>query len=790
MRKAFLGIICAICVVCHLRAEVYDHTFRFSESDFSISPSAGDSLVIVSLASPAVYNGETQPGIPFLPRSLAIPQGYSVHDYSVSFKKRLIRSGVDLRNAARPIPTNAPAEEMWAFPGGYAPKVYPDTNCVNSTSYQIGGVTVAGFIVSPFIFDAAERNLYFIDSLTVSIDLDASTMRKAPAMIRPNQLEMLDAVVENREILGQIPVLTAESDDVEYIDYIIITSNALKSSFQPLADWKCKKGVRTKIVTVEEIDQNYTESTQQMRIKACIKDYWTNNYTQYVLLGGDVEIVPAQYCYCEAGSGINERKDNIPADVYYSALEDLDWDTNKDGKFGEISVDKFNYVPYISVTRAPARNATDVNTFVTRTIDYEQNPQFTRDFLQSGTTLDFVHGPTAESLGDMLFNAVINQKVYLGANKLYDTYTYNGEKFIGRLFKTELQKGYQFAEVISHGQPKGWTFDDNVLWFNAQSASEFENSGHTLLTTIACETNAFDQNEKYRADPCLSEGFFRNPKSGIIGYLGSSREGWHINTLDLSMAYEVDFYKRLLYNDGSIRPLEKNFGLLVNLMKHSLMSLTEIDPYSTDPNRNKFVEEYRWLHLSINALGDPETPIYNTVPRENLSASISQSPLGNLQVNTGIDDARVCVSSSDGGDFYEIQTGKDLIFKTGAGEFDVWVTKQNYRPKHFKYTGSDPVVVPPGTIVTLPSQITSVSPSPASTQTTVGFICYNLNPSIQIVFTNINGSPAYTYNVNRPITSNLNEVTLDISHFQNGTYIVSLIENGKTIPSTTRFIKQ
>ncbi len=117
MRKVTLGIICAICVVCHLRAEVYDHTFRFSESDFSISPSAGDSLVIVSLASPAVYSGEPQPGIPFLPRSLAIPQGYSVHDYSVSFKKRLIRSGIDLKNAARPIPTNAPAEEMWAFPG-------------------------------------------------------------------------------------------------------------------------------------------------------------------------------------------------------------------------------------------------------------------------------------------------------------------------------------------------------------------------------------------------------------------------------------------------------------------------------------------------------------------------------------------------------------------------------------------------------------------------------------------------------------------------------------------------
>jgi len=169
-----------------------------------------------------------------------------------------------------------------------------------------------------------------------------------------------------------------------------------------------------------------------------------------------------------------------------------------------------------------------------------------------------------------------------------------------------------------------------------------------------------------------------------------------------------------------------------------------------------------------------------------------QSLLGNLQVDTGIDDARVCVSSYDGGDYYEIQTGKDLTFKTGAGEFDVWITKQNYKPKHFEYTGSDTVVVPPGTIVTLPSQINSVSPNPASTQTTVEFICWNFhsNPSIQISFTNINGSHTYTFNVPGPITKSINEATFDISHFQNGTYIVNLIENGITISSTTRLIKQ
>ena len=797
MKKLLFGLICAICAICHLNAEVYDHTFRFSESDFSITPSNGDSLVIVSLASPAVYSGESQPGIPLVARSLAIPQGFSVHDYSVSFKKRLIRSGIDLKKAARPIPTNAPAEDMWTHPGGYAPKTYPDSNCIRSLSYQIGGVTVAGFIVTPFIFDAIERNLYFIDSLTVSIDLDASAMLKAPAQIRTAQLEMLEAVVDNRDVLGQIPVMTAENDDVEYIDYIIITSNSLKNSFQPLADWKRKKGVRTKIITVEEINASYSEESLKLRIKACIKDHWANNFTQYVLLGGDVDIIPTQHCYIEKSNLYEEiGTHEIPTDLYYSALEDLDWDAAAGGKYGYQSYFQFSFsaVPQIHVTRASVRCTNHVNDFVNRIIEYEQTPRYTRWIFQSGTNLrPDVDG---EELADMFFNNVINYKIRLGANKLFDTYSYSGEPLTQQSVKTELQKGYQYVQFFSHGVSDGWCYDDGRYIFKCSDAAALENSGHSLITTISCYTNAFDH-DMYATDPCLSETLFRNPKSGIIGFLGSSRVGWYNNSTDFSTAYEIEFHKRLQYNDATTKPVNKNFGSILTFTKLTLLPLTSrIYPVTTkeQEEHNKNLSTYRWLHLSLNQLGDPETPIFNEFPMEFTSASISQTMAGDLKINTGVNDARVCVSSSDGGDYYEIQTGKDLTFTTGAGEFDVWITKQNYKPKHFSYTGRNaPVLNPPDSVITLPTQISSISPNPATNYVTIKYISeqYEQNPSIQFLFTNINGIPAYSFNVPGPFSSSVNEVTFDISHFEKGTYIVNLIENGKTYVSHfSRLIKQ
>ena len=41
------------------------------------------------------------------------------------------------------------------------------------------------------------------------------------------------------------------------VDYLIITSNSLKSSLEPLSLWKSQKGSKSHIVTIEEINKTF-----------------------------------------------------------------------------------------------------------------------------------------------------------------------------------------------------------------------------------------------------------------------------------------------------------------------------------------------------------------------------------------------------------------------------------------------------------------------------------------------------------------------------------------------------
>lgn len=760
-RHIFIAIV-AMCVFSFVKANVITHTFNFSESDFEIFASDTDSLIISSIKDAATYPDPSQPGIPILGRNLALSANETVTDVTYTFNKRLIRSDVDLKNAPIAIPMGMTVDDVVTPPGGYATNVYPITNCTLSKCYRIGGVNVASLLVTPFVFDSQNRNLYFIDSLQVELETNVSMARNIIPSTNSSQLELLQASVENTEFLDNIEIAFPIINN-SYCEYLIITKNNFKNAFQPLADWKRKKGVPSKIITVEDIEQTYTSDKTHKRIKECIKEMCENNGTLFVLLGGDVETIPTFYCCVEGARAGNP--DFIPADIYYSSLEDLDWDSDGDGKSATIR-DNVSIVPNIYVTRASVTTVEEVNIFVDRIIDYEKSPNFTNLFLQAGGNLNGYL--TGEALANKIYNDVISGSIRLESVKYFDTYTSSGLPFTMQGFSDELAKGYQFAEVISHGGSDNYSYrygyDGTLHFYNLQLATSQNNIGHTLITTTSCHTNSFDQEEVYYPNPCLSEALMRNPNSGIIGYLGSSREGWYngnINpTIELSLSYEKDFYERLLNTDTQF-PRVKHFGALVNFIKHTHL------PYIDS------IPQYRWLHFSINALGDPETPIFNTYPLTNYSAT-AESNGGTLTVDAGVDGAKVCISSADNGTFYEVTDERISSHQPGYGLYDIWITKQNYIPKHFQVqVGINAPLLP------TEATILSVSPNPATSYVTIQYQCMLINSSLKIMLTNTTGLGIHEFELD-PMQ---NEITLDISNLLSGVYVINLVENGTALPS-------
>lgn len=773
MKHKFIFLLLFVLGCVSVQVNAISYSLQFKEGDFTLTTLRSDSIMISSKSQTVVYSEPTKPCIPFLCKSFALNGNEKVAGYDVIFSKRVIKEGVDLKNSPEEITTDQkPTPEITKY-NGYETKIYPDSNCVLLQCKRMNNFNMVSFLVSPFVFDADENKLYFIDSMQINIETEFDGRRYALSPNRRNEIDALKATVENGDFFDDV-VVAQPTDLSDVCEYVIITTEGFKEAFEPLAEWKRKKGVTSRITTVEEIESKYTGKSLPIKIKTYLKELAENNFLRFVLLGGDVEYVPSQPCYfcVEIPGGM--IMDGCPADVYYACLQDIDWDTNNDGRVGDNFFDKMDLTPSLYIARAPVWTVKQAEIFVNRIIDYETNPSFVKSMLQAGMKIsDILNGDT---YADFIISEIVDGSLYLASEKFCDNYTYNGLPFTPQNLANEFGKAYQFVEFVSHGKPTFITDiegDLKVPKFNVKNAENIKNTGHTLITTMACHTNYFDMEERrYSANPCLSEAFIRNPNSGIIGYLGSSREGWIINstpTASLSIAYEIEFYKRLLNDD--MLPTDKHFGALVDFVKHSFLPLLK--------SQNK----YHWLHYSVNALGDPEMPIFNTYPKSFNSSSAKFDVFGQLNVDTGVENARVCVSSNDGGDYYEVGGGEKLQFSPGIGSYDVWITKQNYKPKHFvvtKFRNPNPPIE-----IESKTSLESISPNPGSTSVTVTYETTLFGANLNLVFTNISNQHEYSFN----ITGNDREATLDISHLVNGEYIVTLYENGYKSENSLTFIK-
>ena len=73
---------------------------------------------------------------------------------------------------------------------------------------------------------------------------------------------------EDQPLAGQ-----SLSESGSEAEYLIITVESFVEDLQRLANWKSQKGVSAKIITIKEINAQYSGKDTQERMKECIKDH-------------------------------------------------------------------------------------------------------------------------------------------------------------------------------------------------------------------------------------------------------------------------------------------------------------------------------------------------------------------------------------------------------------------------------------------------------------------------------------------------------------------------------------
>lgn len=662
-------------------------SISFSEDDFLLSYDEKGCLVIAPV-KPATLPTSNEPCLPLFSTDIAV-SGNSPYISSYSkFTKRLIRSDVRVAQSPFPVPTNCVLDAPVTYSAPYALTVYPASNCNYVASSEWGDVTVLHFQSCPFVYDAQEKNLYFIDSIELDITLgdnqSDSIMRQVGAgrYVRTDP-GVLKSFVKNANAVDSLLAMRPAANDVEEkIDYVIITRRSLVSSFEPLLKWKRMKGLYSRIITMEDIESDYEGDGIQLKLKNCLYKLYRNNGLQYVLLGGDDTIVPVRGCYgeVEARNGIVKDR-TIPTDLYYACFgKDFEWDANGNGIYGETD-DDISLSPSIYVTRVPVRQSEDVTAFVDKLLRYEQGLHWNNNILMCGNclskNLSTPKPNDAEITGDELYSKYI--KPYWDGKRVrfYDTATdfpegadYNLNK---DNLKYQMSLGYSFMDMMTHGLQTRWFVENGWSYYIDEGMSQ-NNCGSTIITTTACSTNAFDTSDEGGSlDPCLSESLIRNPSSGIVAYLGCSRENW-FNPLSCNLGadfkYESSFYEKLFSNNSGF----KNYGRIVAMAKEKQIG---------DSSKNG---TERWVQFGLNPIGDPEMPIYISAPKhfDRIESMYSSGP---VTIDVNHYEYNMCAMSADddGASYYKVDyCGHEIPLTDLPVNSIISITSQGYIPDIYR----------------------------------------------------------------------------------------------------------
>ncbi len=556
-----------------------------------------DGSVLLAAPGCVTFN---EPGLPLLPARRAVvllPPGETVTAIRVVPEGVHAIEGRHLVAPAQrqvPIGTVGPHPRTEPDPSVYgSDALYPAAAARLVTEQKGWGHGLAYLRVSPVSYRPALGALSWYERVIVEVDTalpEGADALSVPRLRRSARaLDRLSSLVVNPEDLklyepARPAPLAVSALDPGYYPYVIVTREEFREAFRPVADFQSSRGLRARIVTIEELGGIPGANPN---LSATIREFLIDAYeswgTEFVLLGGNDDVVPAPIL----NAPIEDVRWPIAADCYYEGLDGT-WDDDGDHVLGEPGEE--DLVGEIAVGRTLVDDLTELENWRHKNEMYTERPVVSQ--VRKGLFL-------GEVLDDVTWGDDMMEEIRVGSETCgYATAGYPVEYDRRTLYDRDgVWDKFDLISLLNEGFPSvhhiGHAYWLLVMRLEAADLAYLTNDGvggsYVLGYTVGCAAGAFDLEET-----CICESLV-NDAHGSAAMVCNSRNGY--------------------YEPGSLCGSSQHFHRQFVDARYG-EAIVAAGPRNVDSKADLvwMLDEYmRYVHYGLNLLGDPALPQWDAV---------------------------------------------------------------------------------------------------------------------------------------------------------------------------------
>lgn len=403
---------------------------------------------------------------------------------------------------------------------------------------------------------------------------------------------------------------------------VIITKEEFAALYNEIAGFHTVTGIYTKVVTIESICAIETcndADTKSDTAKAIKKFISSMPGLKYLVLGGDIEVVPSRKVhdkYSNVMAGTFE--DDFYTDFYYSDLSE--WDSNGNGIYAE-DTDTPDYSAEIAVGRIPSSNAEEITRYLGKVISHM-------------TRYNTMHVKTSLLLANVATNfsgVDINAGYYFeteGRTTDIIPFDFSKKKLYASTIpapaadavsldnvkqEAAMEEGVNIIVHNGHGYPSLLSCeqigDDND--FTGEMAYNLQNTTYPIFLSCACQAGQFESPFTYTyvnssgatvskvfKDDSAGEMLVNAPLGGAVAYLGNTITGLGIAG---GSQYIDEMLRSIFFSPASILGdsyLFAHFALKQSDTFQAPVPLVPAVPVVDE-------DSWRWTKKSIVLIGTP-----------------------------------------------------------------------------------------------------------------------------------------------------------------------------------------